>query len=109
MSFTKGQSGNPKGRPRQTEEQKRQREKFQALLRASTVDALEGIIQIAHDRHSRDRLNACKFLIEKAYGSNTALLMDDIESVAPVVIEIRPWKKEEDDDWGEDSDDMEDG
>lgn len=54
MPFEKGKSGNPKGRPRQTAEQKSQKEQFQRLLKSSTVDALQSIIQIANDRYKED-------------------------------------------------------
>ena len=52
MPFEKGRSGNPLGRPKQTAEQKSQKEQFQLLLKSSTVDALQSIIQIANDRYN---------------------------------------------------------
>lgn len=67
MPYAKGQSGNPKGRPKQTAEQKSQKEQFQRLLKSSTVEALQSIIQIANDRYNKDRFNACKYIIDKAY------------------------------------------
>ena len=76
MPYAKGQSGNPKGRPKQTAEQKSQKEQFQRLLKSSTVEALQSIIQIASDRYNKDRFNACKYIIDKAYGANTAFLLD---------------------------------
>ncbi|MGN9174208.1 DUF5681 domain-containing protein [Lachnospiraceae bacterium HCP1S3_A8] len=66
MPYAKGQSGNPKGRPKQTAEQKSQKEQFQRLLKSSTVEALQSIIQIANDRYNKDRFNACKYIIDKA-------------------------------------------
>lgn len=103
MPYAKGQSGNPKGRPKQTAEQKSQKEQFQRLLKSSTVEALQSIIQIANDRYNKDRFNACKYIIDKAYGANTAFLLDGTEDTAPTVIRIVPYGKEvKDEDWNED-------
>lgn len=101
MPFEKGRSGNPKGRPKQTAEQKSQKEQFQRLLKSSTVEALQSIIQIASDRYNKDRFNACKYIIDKAYGANTAFLLDGTEETTPIVIEVVPYGKqnEDDEDW----------
>ncbi len=88
MPFEKGKSGNPKGRPKQTLEQKKEKEKFQELLQSATVDALKSIIAISNDRYSKNRLNACKYIIDKAYGSDTAFLVDD-EDEQQIIIEVR--------------------
>lgn len=98
MPFEKGKSGNPKGRPRQTAEQKSQKEQFRQLLKSSTVDALQSILQIANDRYNKDRFNACKYIIDKAFGVNTAFLLDGEENV-PVVIEVVPFRKPDEEDW----------
>lgn len=88
MPFEKGKSGNPKGRPKQTLEQKKEKEKFQELLQSATVDALKSIIAISNDKYNKNRLNACKYIIDKAYGSDTAFLVDD-EDNQPIIIEVR--------------------
>ena len=84
MPFQRGCSGNVSGRPRQTEEQKRQRDEFKSLLCTSTVTALKCIIQIANDSRHKDRFNASKYLIDKAYGTNTAFLLDGKDKDASV-------------------------
>lgn len=85
MPFQKGQTGNPNGRPRQTQEQRDQKEQFQMLLRKATIPALESIIEIACDRRSRDRFNACKYIIDKSFGADATFLSDDSE---PLTIRI---------------------
>ena len=107
MPFEKGRSGNPCGRPKQTAEQKKQREEFKALLSASTATALESIIQIANDKRHKDRFNACKYIVDKAYGTNTALLLDGAETDASVVIRVIPGGKINDDEFEEDWEDDE--
>lgn len=71
------------------------------MLKSSTVEALQSIIQIANDRYNKDRFNACKYIIDKAYGANTAFLLDGTEDTAPTVIRIVPYGKENED-WNED-------
>ena len=102
MAFKKGVSGNPAGRPKQTQQQKDEREHFKRLLKSSTASALESIIAISQDRYNKDRFNDCKFIIEKAYGANTAFLLDGTEDTSPIVIEVVPRRTEDDDDeWDE--------
>ncbi len=99
MPFEKGKSGNYKGRPKMTAEQKSQKEQFQRLLKSSTVEALQSIIQIANDRYNKDRFNACRYIIDKAYGANTAFLLDGTEETTPIVIEVVPYGKRDEEEW----------
>ena len=109
MGFVKGASGNPKGRPKLNDDEKEQREEFKKLLRTATVPALRSIIEIANSKCSKDRFNACRFIIEKAYGNNTVFLSESMEDIEPVIIRVMPYQKKDKDnkneDWGgEDSD-----
>ena len=95
MPFQKGRSGNPNGRSKQSTEEKDQRKKFKELLKSSTVMALESIISIANDCYNKDRFNACKYIIDKAYGVNTAFLLDDEEMTQPIVIKVVSDRKDD--------------
>ena len=107
MSFTKGASGNPKGRPKYSKQQKEERDSFRELLKSSTLSALESIIEISQDKHSKDRFNACRYLIDKAYGAN-ALLLENQDDDSPLVIIVRSNGKKasdcSDDEWEETDD-----
>ncbi len=87
MPFKKGYSGNIKGRPRLTEKERVEKEKFKSLLKESTRLALESIINIASDRRNKDCFNASRFIIEKAYG--TGILLFDEESTEVTINIIR--------------------
>lgn len=99
MPFEKGVSGNKDGRPKQTPQQKEERNRFKALLKSSTIPALESVIALSQDRYSKDRFNACRYLIDKAYGANAAFLVDSTEDTSPVFIVLRQSRKKTDDDW----------
>ena len=86
MPFVEGKSGNEHGRPKQTTEQAEQKKQFKALLKEATIPALNSILAIARDTKSRDCLNACKYIVDKAYGMNTAFLSD--EEAEPINIRI---------------------
>lgn len=101
MAWQKGESGNISGRPKLTDTEKEQKAEFQRLLKSSTVGALESIIQIANDKRNKDRFNACKFIIEKAYGANVAFLADGTEEQQPLIIHVVPHGTKDEDDWNE--------
>lgn len=63
--FAKGQSGNPGGRPKKTE----QEWELIAACKARTPDALNVMLRIMQDgQNERNQLAAAQAIIERAYG-----------------------------------------
>ena len=73
-TFKPGQSGNPNGRPKQPKE-------FKDLVKANTVPALQAVIEIMNDPHTKpnDRLKAAELIIDRAYGKATQPIDGDIQ------------------------------
>ena len=88
MPFQKGLSGNKAGRPKLSQTQQEERERFKSILKSSTVSALESIIAISQDRHNKDRFNACRYIVDKAYGANVVILSEGVYESEPLVIEV---------------------
>lgn len=100
MPFSKGVSGNIRGRPKMTTEEKEQKEVFTELLKGSTVNALQNIIAIANDRRSKDCFNACKYIISKAYGADMVFFENEDNTLTINIVSHTGSNKE--DSWAND-------
>lgn len=86
-AFQPGQSGNPKGRPKQTQEQK---DALQ-MIRSLAPQAAERLKAIIEDDHVRPetQLRAIEIIFERTYGKAYALEDHDVMPVTIV------WKRTE--------------
>ena len=87
MAFKKGQSGNPKGRRRQSEEEKNLKVEFIKQLKHYAPEALNTLFEIMQDTKSKDRLKAAQYIIEKTFGNNF-IAMEDENQEEEIVVRI---------------------
>lgn len=88
MPWQKNQSGNPKGRKRLTEKEKRQKEEFKKLLKSSVPEALKILLEIMHDENAlnRDRISCARTILERAYGNEPLLISEDEDNLVEIRI-----------------------
>lgn len=83
--FEKGKSGNPKGRPKQTQEQK----DALAMIRSLAPEAVQRLKDILHDPKCKPDLllKAIEIVLERTYGKGYANEIN-IEEPVKVIIDV---------------------
>lgn len=81
--FEKGKSGNPRGRPKQTQEQK----DALAMIRDLAPEAVERLREIIRDNNVRveARLKAIEIILERTYGRAYANEVSNSEPVKVII------------------------
>ena len=85
--FVKGQSGNPKGRPKQTQEQK----DAHAMIRKLAPQAVERLREILEDPRVKtsDLLRAIEIVFDRAFGKEDYVGRDNALLLSLVELERR--------------------
>ena len=84
-AFKEGQSGNPTGRPKKTEEQLT----LEAMCRDKTPQALTTILELMEDADKDStRLSAAQYIIDRGWGKAAQAVSVTGSEGGPVVIEI---------------------
>lgn len=94
MSFQKGKSPNPKGRPRLTNEEKNERDEIRQILKANVLSVIETLISIATNEQHKDCVKASQVVLERAYGQAIFLDTTDLEDQVINVIVSRAENKQ---------------
>lgn len=75
--FKPGQSGNPKGRPRLSEEEKKERADARKLLKAAAPTAAEKLIKMMENENSKKHFEACTDILDRTLGKASQPIGDE--------------------------------
>lgn len=84
-SFKPGKSGNPNGRPKKSDEQKR----LEELCRDMTARALDVIVEIMENGdNQRNKLSAAQYVIDRGWGKAKETVDIDLQGNVRTIREI---------------------
>ena len=83
--FKPGQSGNPKGRPPLTEEQRQERRDAKKIIKSAAVEAAEKLVRVMQQDGNKNNYDAIINILDRAIGKPNQPIGDENSGIHIVI------------------------
>jgi len=83
--FKPGQSGNPKGRPPLTEEQRQERKDAKKIIKSAAVEAAEKLVRVMQQDGNKNNYDAIINILDRAIGKPNQPIGDENSGIHIVI------------------------